>query len=79
MSRMIEVRWDTSEIVVDEEEFELIKMMLQEAGFVGDAPLKSCLVVIENLEKQGYDKTEARRLAHMATGSLRGLASTRPV
>ncbi|MBI3046537.1 MAG: hypothetical protein HYY86_03330 [Candidatus Harrisonbacteria bacterium] len=75
MNRMIRVRWDISEAVVDEEEFELIKIMSSEAG--SDKSLKNCETVIQELKRQGYGGSRALKLALLARASLQGLTSTR--
>ena len=76
MNLMIKVWWDISEAIVDEEEFELIKMMSSEAG--SDKSLVNCQAVAQELKRQGYEESRARKLALLARASLQGLASIRP-
>lgn len=73
-SQMIRVCWDISDVVIDEEEFEIIKMMVQDAGADQKAGLPKLRVVIDELKKQGYTDTRARTLALLARGFLTGQA-----
>lgn len=76
MSQMIRVCWDISEAVIDEEEFELIKMMVQDHG--ADKELSKLPAVISELKKQGYADNKARTLALLARGFLTGQARSFP-
>lgn len=77
MSQRIRVRWDTSVAVIDEEEFELIKMMVTEAG--GDKELSKLPTVVNELKKQGYADDKALKFALLARGVLTGQGDTFPL
>lgn len=76
-SQKIRVCWDTSEAIIDEEEFELIKMMVAEAG--ADKELCKLPAVVNDLKKQGYPMDKAFKFAHLARGFLNGQTCTYPV
>lgn len=72
MAKEIRLEWDTSILQVDEDEFQLVVLMLQDAGWKpNDANVQ--VQVARDLMSQGYDKSRAIRLVHMASGELRGL------
>ena len=65
MSKNITIMMDNRiPIMVDDEEFEIIKIMVEESGAKDD--LKKLRGVIEELVKQGYDKSHARTLCVLA-------------
>lgn len=55
-------------VEVDADEFEIIKMMMQDAG--ADKNLFKTMVVVNDLVKQGYTKGEAMRLCILARSEL---------
>jgi len=71
MAKEIVLAWDISELHVDEDEFELIVMMLREAGWHPNDS-KAQVKVARELMNQGYEKSRAMRLVHMASGELQG-------
>lgn len=72
MAKEIVLKWDVSELRVDEDEFQLVVMMLQDAGWkLYDA--KAQVQVVRELMSQGYERHRAMRLVHMASGELQGL------
>lgn len=71
MAKEIRLEWDTSSLRVDEDEFQLVVMMLQDAGWSpNDTKIQA--QVARELMNQGYDKSRAMRLVHMASGELQG-------
>lgn len=54
-------------VTVDEEEFEIIKLMVAEAG--GDKDLKKLRPVVDELVKQGYRRGHAMELCILARHS----------
>jgi len=72
MAKEIRLEWDTSSLRVDEDEFQLVVLMLQDADWKPhDA--KVLVQIARDLMNQGYDKFRAMRLVHMASGELQGL------
>jgi SOS response regulatory protein OraA/RecX len=71
MAKEILLKWDTSELRVDEDEFELVVMMLRDAGWRPN-DTKTQVQVARDLMNQGYERSRAMRLAHMAAGELQG-------
>lgn len=72
MAKEIRLEWDALSLRVDEDEFQLIIMMLQDAGWTPQNNLKKVAQVARELINQGYEKSHARQLALMASGELRG-------
>ncbi len=72
MAKEIELVWDTSSLCVDEDEFQLVVMLLQDAGWSPN-DTKTKVRVIRDLVGQGYEQSRAMRLVHMASGELQGL------
>lgn len=66
------LKWDVSELRVDEEEFQLVVMMLQDAD-CKPSDTKTKVQVVRELMSQGYEKSRAMKLVHMASGELQGL------
>lgn len=72
MAKEVRLSWDTSTLCVDEDEFQLVVMMLQDAGWnLGDD--RARVQVVRELMDQGYDRLRAMLLVHMASGELQGL------
>lgn len=71
MAKEVRLEWDTSSLRVDENEFQLVVMMLQDAGWRPN-DTKIQVQVTRELMNQGYDKSRAMRLVHMASGELQG-------
>jgi hypothetical protein len=72
MAKEIRLEWDTSSLRVDEDEFQLVVLMLQDAGWK-PSDTKTQVQVARDLMGQGYDRSRAMRLVHMASGELQGL------
>jgi len=72
VAKEIRLEWDTSSLRVDEDEFQLIVLMLQDAGWK-PYDSKAQVQVARDLMGQGYEKSRAMRLVHMASGELQGL------
>lgn len=73
-SREITIFWDgRSPVRVDEEEFELICLFVEEADKDG----KSLFALAEDLIAQGYEKTRARELVILARKEVRARAEGR--
>lgn len=71
MAKEIALEWDTSRLRVDEDEFQLVVMMLQDAGW-SPHDTKTQVQVARELMSQGYEKSRAMKLVHMASGELQG-------
>ncbi|QQG46262.1 MAG: hypothetical protein HYY55_00230 [Candidatus Niyogibacteria bacterium] len=72
MAKEIRLEWDVSSLRVDEDEFQLVVLMLQDAGWKPhDA--KAHMQTAQDLMSQGYEKSRAVMLVHMASGELQGL------
>lgn len=72
MAKEIRLEWDTSSLRVDEDEFQIVVLMLQDAGWKPH-DTKAQVQVVRDLMSQGYEKSRAIGLAHMASGELQGL------
>ena len=73
MSKMITLMMDGRiPVEVDEDEFELIKMMVEEVGAKDD--FSKLKVVIDDLVGQGYKRPRAMQLAVMSRHRLKGEA-----
>jgi hypothetical protein len=76
MAKKIRLKWDMSTLQVDEDEFQLVILMLQDAGWeLNDAKIRvrTQAQVARDLTNQGYEKSRALNLVHMASGELQGL------
>ena len=71
-AKEIRLKWDTSSLRVDEDEFQLVVLMLQDAGWTPD-DAKVRVQVARDLMSQGYERSRAMILVHMASGELQGL------
>jgi len=72
MAKEIRLEWDTSSLRVDKDEFQLVVLMLQDAGWK-QHDVKVQVQIIRDLMSQGYEKPRAMSLVHMASGELQGL------
>jgi hypothetical protein len=61
--------WDgRTPVQVDQDEFEIIKMMIREKDPAGG--IKTLLPMVRELESQGYSNTRAKTLAILARGEV---------
>lgn len=71
MAKEIVLEWDISRLRVDEDEFQLVVMMLQDAGW-SPHDTKTPARIAQELMNQGYERSRAMRLVLMAVGELQG-------